>query len=891
MFAITIFERLSSVEGFECTAQMNSFFLRNSAEPAEVSKLEGACGVDNPSVGYLKAYVLPLREELERVTQSHQSAWHDLVAQYPDFPEGGIALSSFLALAAEGSDGFARRDLAVEAQEAATKALEFGSNWQAKLALGRAKALLGDVAGAREAIGGWEPATDAEAFALGTFQTRTGSADLAKETLKSMEQKKARPSLDPQRIGCKREKYSIARLSWPDAPSVTNWGYRMFGQERAGGCGDFLASAVSFIPFYKYDTTSSTGTVYAPQVEIERASYLSDPEAKATFNDQDLTARQVFTEAVSTGNTEFAKRYLASSSVKFSDIERFYVPALAAWAVDNDATASLEHFKQLDQAKRDGKLQVLGEEDQKQYAEAMVAAAVIARRSGNDEQASYWQQVAEPYVLQIENRSNGFKLEPTNLASPEEILAVWRNEKAIEAIVDGDSESAYEQLKKNEEDQQGVSSEAVTPGALTPAEAANANNLALVAIKDPNRVEEAVENATKALNSDPTNPVFLYIYAWVLTQASEDNYDTALTAYEKAIEADPSNFDSWNNAAVLTAKAGDTAKSIHLLRNAVGVKPEYALGWSNLSTLLSQEPGLWNSLRAQGAWAKAISLDPNLRGASPELAFDDKVYGEVIDLAMPVGLDWQIAKQVRLVQSQAAWGTMITSVIAFVLVGVRSWLSGKSMERVLGSPVLARLSNFFSTGTIRMTSKSKSTTVRRLPVYLAASWIAVLISSLLLARYSGGGGPSDRTTLVLMFLMMALVVTVPVWARLYLLGRDVTYRYATWWPLVAIGVVSSLAGSLMVPEPTLRNDDARAQQRRKVGLFTLVGITVIALVMSVLTNVPLVRGVAMAGTVTLATLLIPIKPLDGGYFKPSKFMFFAPVGLLIIGILFETSII
>lgn len=905
MAALTLWNRLSDHpdNSIACTASINGLFFTESDQlPSTLDAVKSKCGADNPLPNYvdvlIRTYRINEETPVEYIAESVEP-WRKLATDYPESPEVLVGFSTVLSLAAERESGFLARDYAEEAAKYAQAANTIVKTWQGTLALARAQALLVDPAAARQTVADWEPETATETYALATFLTRVGNAKDAASLLEVLPTKPHLLGLDSA-SGCAYLPFYHSQITLPGAPVLENGEFRRPGQHRSGGCGDAFVTHAAFIPSYNYRSELlefPDPRVNYPLPEIQLAKiFLMDPNdariAEAIYSEEPemgkLHFRQAFDLAIETGNTAFAKSLPSSKALEISEFDRLYMQAIAAWSIDSDAKIAMQFFEDIrskvesDAGFSSDFLPQPRKEADVAIAEAMAAGAIIARRSGDDALAEQWRSVAEPYIARLKNPRFGQRSDPS-YPDGEQIVNVWNTEEAMAAAAAGDSGKAYEKLKENE-------TQDPAAGKLDPQAAANANNLALVAIKDPTRTEEAIANAEAALASDPTNPVFLDTYAWVVTQASPTNALAALQAYDDALKADPTNFDAWNNAAVLTAQSGDRTRAIEMLRRAVGVNPDYPLGWANLATLLTEQGGIWNTIKAQGAWAKAVSLDGNFRGATAELTFDSNIYGEVLDLSKPVSADWQFAKHTRLVKSQAPWGAIVVGILGLLAAFGRNHISTGWIAKLLAWLGLSRTSTWFRSPSSDKSDQTAGNRILGRRGLSTSLWIAVLVSTILLTRYSGGGGPDGVSSALLMTVGMALVVATPVAARTAFSPVSAEDKHNTWWPVIIVGSVTALLGSLLVPAPLLKKDTSGVRHLRIIGLVALAILTLAALVLSLVTNVPLTRATALAGIVTLGTLLIAVKPLDGAYIN-SKLLLTASATLVaILGVVFERGI-
>ena len=129
----------------------------------------------------------------------------------------------------------------------------------------------------------------------------------------------------------------------------------------------------------------------------------------------------------------------------------------------------------------------------------------------------------------------------------------------------------------------------------------------------------SVEQARAAVGRDPQSPIFLQTLAYAYQSTGQ--LDVAAGTYRQALGFDPTLFPAANDLGVILAKQDRHEDALAAFRRAVGVNPDYALGWFNLGVLLS-DMGPGHYLEAQGALGRAAKLDPALRDRDQQLTYD-----------------------------------------------------------------------------------------------------------------------------------------------------------------------------------------------------------------------------------------------------------------------------
>jgi cellulose synthase operon protein C len=291
------------------------------------------------------------------------------------------------------------------------------------------------------------------------------------------------------------------------------------------------------------------------------------------------------------------------------------------------------------------------------------------------------------------------------------------------------------------------------------------------------------------------------------------------------------------------ARLHEDDRAVAALRQAVGGRPAYALGWFNLGVLYDRL-GPQHLLASQGAFARAFTLDPALRDRARRLAVDRSIYETSLDLSKPLPPHWSLA-QVRTEAPAAAAGLLAACTLALGLArkansGDARGVLGKVVEPVTGwlarLPLLRRL---------------------RHPGWaLAVTTVTFLLAE---ARHLTG-----RTTEVMGYgIGVLLVACVAVRARSVVSRRrGSTAPQATWGPGLLFGVATGAAGLPWAPLPTISPSphDVRLHWTAPAAL-ALLGLPL--LLEAALLAVPLTRLLAVATVIMAASVLTPVEPLDG----------------------------
>lgn len=367
-----------------------------------------------------------------------------------------------------------------------------------------------------------------------------------------------------------------------------------------------------------------------------------------------------------------------------------------------------------------------------------------------------------------------------------------------------------------------------------------ANNSAIVetGLGNPDR---GLRLSRKALAVDPANPAYLMTAAFAAHRAGHDH--SALALNQRALWIDPTAYPAANDAGVLLARAGRDQAAVAALRRAVGANERYALGWFNLGVVLS-DMGLRRLPASQGALAQAFALDPALRDRKREPTIDARTYRSGVDVSRPLPGEWTFAASQRRAPEKTV-GLVATLLLAF---GLARTLGSARSGRGLADTWLGRLAD--ATARVRLPGPLRHPLVAILATLAALLWP--------LARDPGGG----VTAAVAGALGVLVLVAVALRARAAVARRaGEPGGQESWAPGVAFGVGTAAAGFTWAPLPVLREASARLHWAAPVALAC---VALPLVVMTAWLDIPLTRTLAAAALVMAASLLTPVKPVDGG---------------------------
>lgn len=445
------------------------------------------------------------------------------------------------------------------------------------------------------------------------------------------------------------------------------------------------------------------------------------------------------------------------------------------------------------------------------------------------------------------------------------------------------------------------------------------NNWAIIAQKSGKNVDEAIEMAQAAFSADTASPIYTETLAWIL----QENGKTAeaLKVYEQAFSKDSTMFSSLNNAAVLHFHNGDTTRAVQLLRQAVTVRPDYAIGWANLSDILGTSWSPLKMLQSQGAWARAVDSDIKMRGKTIGLQIDREVYQTGLDVSKVVSPEWKFTSQVTSNSKKTGWSTIVLSLIAALGAAVRdnrlSAFITNSAKRGIGRKISLLFTRLFMVNSL----SKVGTTLHKFRLQVSPGlfgsglWnktiFAIALATALVVHYSGGGGTQKALLLLVVILLTMFIACIPMLVRKIAalagetpaLGstgetpspeslsaappietKRTKFGHFSYWPLMAVSALAAPFGTVMAPLPALKDDENRHRAIRMMGLASLYILMIVLFVMSLATNVPITRTLAVAVLLMASTMILPFKPIDGAFIKSRLLIEILSTGGLALGV-------
>ena len=326
----------------------------------------------------------------------------------------------------------------------------------------------------------------------------------------------------------------------------------------------------------------------------------------------------------------------------------------------------------------------------------------------------------------------------------------------------------------------------LTPGGEAMLTGAAESNRALALLR-ADRPAASVASARQALGRDPDNPIFLEAYASALRETGDTA--AAIAAYRTALAADQTLFTAQNNLGVLLARTGQYREAELAFRRSIGANPDYALGWANLGGVLNAQLPHSKFLEAQGAWLRAIRLEPSLRGTRPPPTLDEAVYASNLDLSRPLPPDWQFTSTSR----PPLTGFGVLMILTLI------WRVGSSLGL---DELVSRVAERVFAARPSARPRWRLFTTRLHPaVAFVVSVLVVLITSA--ATLRSAGAAATVSEIVLVGLGAAAVLAAFVLARRTDQAPGTGRRQFGWPPALALGLGLSLVSVPFVPVPCL----------------------------------------------------------------------------------------
>lgn len=394
----------------------------------------------------------------------------------------------------------------------------------------------------------------------------------------------------------------------------------------------------------------------------------------------------------------------------------------------------------------------------------------------------------------------------------------------------------------------------------------------------------AAADFAAALAIDPSNPVYLLNAGWaarLLGDARSARADLTLAA-----TIDPVLFAAQNDLGVMEAQAGNLDLARRSLLAALRANPKYDLAAWNLG-LIEMHSGPTAIPRGEALLARAIRLNPALKGQPLEFRWDDRTYRVVFGLAQP------LASLSPLASSYAGSGVVLGSAAAAGAVGIAlNDLTGKAVDfagmvvRSLSDPVAEWLRRRLPK---RPSPRAVSPSLR--------AWATTLPVLALVTVFAARWGSADAGFggLVIALYSVALAILVHeaghVIAARLLLAR---VRPATWAPGIYMAVILlllRLSAGPYVGHEVSTPSAKRAWWVYLAGPAANILLAAISFALYVWHPLPVLLLVGQVQLAAAAFALLPFKPLDGAALAEARPLVVGAIGLGIAGLAASVTLV
>jgi tetratricopeptide (TPR) repeat protein len=357
----------------------------------------------------------------------------------------------------------------------------------------------------------------------------------------------------------------------------------------------------------------------------------------------------------------------------------------------------------------------------------------------------------------------------------------------------------------------------------------------------------AIDAARRAVEADPANPLFRLTEAFAWQRLGRA--DAAIASYRRAVAAEPQLPEAWNDLGVTLAEAGRRAEAVEAFRRAVGVKPDYAFAWFNLGVGL-EHGAPHDALAAQGAFARAIRADADLRTRRHDYVAADGPYITTLDLSKPLPPRWDLA------EAEHRTPVIAVGLALALLLGLRA---GRSLASSgLGADAHRWLE-------LVRDLLAKAPQPLRFTSAAAAVVVTLAVFSWSLLRSEG----ATVTTVMLQLAGLGTLIAIVMRARVLAARRaGVELRQRGWTPGMAVGAGAAAFGLAWAPLPVAQPSKSSSTVHW-IGPVLAGCTALVLLVLGALTDVPLTTSLGAGGLVMAASMLVPIEPLDGGFIGKS----------------------
>lgn len=361
---------------------------------------------------------------------------------------------------------------------------------------------------------------------------------------------------------------------------------------------------------------------------------------------------------------------------------------------------------------------------------------------------------------------------------------------------------------------------------------------------------------------------------------SISNTDELMENYRDALQANNSLFSSWNNLGVLQARQNDIDTAINSFERAVAAKPDYALGWFNLGVAESMHANPVSFLRSQGAFGKAGSLDAELKNADREFVFDDNTYSSNIDVSKAIPNNLQLAENLRSAPRMltASLGLLVIGRIIIALAG--DWVTGKVSEDVtplldkIRKRIVALLRPLGRTRAANVAADSASQSSASIAARIISGPLLTMVVSFVSLVWISGA--SSIAEYVLAGVISLTLLILPAISAAWIgKNRSQIDHHRSFWPASVITVIlTPFQLGFAPPSPIDASVDGKeiACRKGRWGMGVLGVVTIAMCVAAIVTSVPMIRMASATALVVIGSALTPVDPLDGAQIDLPKWL-------------------
>ena len=277
-------------------------------------------------------------------------------------------------------------------------------------------------------------------------------------------------------------------------------------------------------------------------------------------------------------------------------------------------------------------------------------------------------------------------------------------------------------------------------------------------------------------------------------------YREARASLLAAVEQLPSQFSAWNDLGYVEDRLGRPAAAVSDFRHAVGADSRYALGWFNLGVELERQ-GLLHAFAAQGAFGRAIAVEPSLSTRSHRLSLDNHVYITNLDISKPLPPNWSFTT----IEKRPLAGSL-----GLVLLLVAALQLGRALTGGQGGGAKAA----------EWLLQATQTLSRRLPGHGALAPAAVAVASTLLVFLLAllRSGAANLVEVTLLLLGVGAIIAA-IWRSRVLVARrrEIALTQRGWPPAIAVSMVAAVLGIAWAPLPVASADGDAAAAVHWIG--------------------------------------------------------------------------